>query len=73
MGDRAELIHIDVFDNLHLMRGGTANGVLSPTLAVRSLVSKPWTFVVDGEGLFAKFEAFTAHKGLKETLATVLP
>ncbi len=72
-GDRAEFIHIEVFDNPHLMEGNIANGVLSPTLAEWGLVSEPWTFVIDGKGLVsAKFEAFTTRNELEEALAAVL-
>ena len=72
-GDRAEFIHIEVFDNPHLMEGNIANGVLSPTLAEWGLVSEPWTFVVDGSGLVqAKFEAFTTRKELEEALIAAL-
>ena len=72
-GDRAEFIHIEVFDNPHLIEGDIANGVLSPTLAEWGLVSEPWTFVLDGEGLVrAKFEAFTARDELEAALIEVL-
>ena len=72
-GDRAEFIHIEVFDNPHLMEGDLANGILSPTLAEWGLVSEPWTFVVDGEGLVsAKFEAFTTREELEQALVAVL-
>ena len=72
-GDRAEFIHIEVFDNPHLIEGNIANGVLSPTLAEWGLVSEPWTFVIDGDGLVsAKFETFTTRSELEEALAAVL-
>ena len=72
-GDRAEFIHIEVFDNPHLMEGNIANGVLSPTLAEWGLVSEPWTFVIDRKGLVsAKFEAFTTRTELEDALVAVL-
>ena len=69
----AEFIHIEVFDNPHLMEGDIANGILSPTLAEWGLVSEPWTFVVDRDGLVqAKFEAFTTRIELVAALIAVL-
>ena len=73
-GDRANFIHIEVYDNPHEIEGDLRNAVVAPALAEWGLPSEPWTFIVDGDGLVqAKFEAFTTRDELEEALRAVLP
>ena len=73
-GERANFIHIEVYDNPHEIEGDLRNAVVSPTLAEWGLPSEPWTFVVDGGGIVqAKFESFTTRDELEAALTAVLP
>lgn len=71
-GDSINFIHIEVYDNPHMMEGDLANAVISPTLEEWGLPSEPWTFIVDGEGIIsAKFESFTTREELESALMDV--
>ncbi len=74
-GDRANVIHVEVFRDPHLIEQGKRLGKENTVDAVREwgLPTEPWTFVVDDEGIVrAKFEAFTAASVIEEALLAVL-
>ena len=65
-------IHVEVWDNPHEIDGDLSKGRLSPTLAEWGLVTEPWTFILDREGVVsAKFEGFVTAEELTEALDTV--
>ena len=71
--DQATFIHVEVFENPHLIEGGRPAGGFVPTVDEWNLPSEPWTFVVDRAGrVQAKFEAFTTEEELEEALEEVL-
>jgi len=72
--DRANFIHIEVYDNPDEIQGDLSNAIVSPVLAEWRLPSEPWTFVVDEDGLVqAKFESFATREELETALTAVLP
>ena len=72
--DRANFIHIEVYDNPDEIQGDLSNAIVSPVLAEWRLPSEPWTFVVDEEGLVqSKFESFATREELETALTAVLP
>ena len=65
-------IHVEVWDNPHDIDGDLSNGRLSPTLAEWGLVTEPWTFILDREGVVsAKFEGFVTTEELTDALDAV--
>ncbi len=71
--DRANFIHVEIFDDPHLIQGDLANATTSETVNEWGLLSEPWTFVVDQDGLVAyKFEAFTTAEEIEAALLAVL-
>jgi len=71
--DRANFIHIEVYDNPDEIQGDLSNAIVSPVLAEWGLPSEPWTFVVDEYGLIqAKFESFATREELETALTAVL-
>ena len=65
-------IHVEVWDNPHEIDGDLSKGRLSPTLTEWGLVTEPWTFILDREGVVsAKFEGFVTAEELTEALDTV--
>ena len=67
-------IHVEVWDNPHEIDGDLSRGRLSPTLAEWGLVTEPWTFILDHEGLVsARFEGFVTAEELMEALDAVAP
>ncbi|MDA1348117.1 MAG: thioredoxin family protein [Chloroflexi bacterium] len=72
-GDSANFVHVEVWDNPHEIDGDLSRGKLSPTLAEWGLVTEPWTFVLDRNGLVAaKFEGFATTEELEEAMVAVL-
>ena len=72
-GDRMSFIHVEVYDNPHLIQGDLSNAEISPILAEWNLPSEPWVFVVDDRGLVSsKFEGFATVDELESALAGVL-
>lgn len=68
-GDRANFIHVEVYDNPHEIQGDLTKGILAPALTEWGLPSEPWTFVVGGDGLLnAKFESFTTRDEIESAL-----
>ena len=70
---RAYFIHVEVYENPHLIGESQALGELVEAVAEWGLPTEPWTFIVDGKGLVrAKFEGFVTLEELEEGLADVL-
>ena len=67
--DMANFIHVEVFENPHLIERGRPVGDTVAAVAEWNLPTEPWTFVIDGEGLVrAKFEQFTTKKEIETAL-----
>ena len=65
-------IHVEVWDNPHEIDGDLSRGRLSPILAEWGLVTEPWTFILDREGVVsARFEGFVTAEELTEAMEAV--
>ena len=72
---RANIIHVEVYKDPHLVEEGDRPGRDDAVDAVVEwgLPTEPWTFVVDADGIVrAKFEAFTSTAVIEEALLEVL-
>ncbi len=70
---RVNFIHVEVFEDPHLIEGGRFNARHVPAVDEWGLPTEPWTFIVDGDGLVqAKFEQFTPLESLEVALEKVL-
>ena len=71
---RANFIHVEVFKDPHLIKGGRPpTGGYVPAVDEWNLPSEPWTFVIDRAGrIHAKFEQFTTEEELEAALLEVL-
>jgi hypothetical protein len=72
--DEANFIHVEVFENPHLMEGGRPSpDQVVPAVEEWGLPSEPWTFVIDRQGnVHAKFEQFTTAEEIEQALQEVL-
>ena len=69
----ANFIHVEVYQNPHLIGESQALGDLVEAVAEWGLPTEPWTFIVDGGGVIrAKFEGFVTLEELEEGLEDVL-
>jgi hypothetical protein len=69
----ANFIHVEVFQDPHLIQGGRPDTGLAPAVKEWGLPSEPWTFVIDKEGrVHAKFEQFTPSEEIEAALLEVL-
>ena len=71
--DRVNFIHVEIWDNPHLILGDLSRARSVPAVEEWGIPSEPWTFIVDSEGrIAAKFEAFTTGEEIEENLGKVL-
>ena len=71
---RANFIHVEVFNDPHLIEGGRPTGGLVDAVQEWGLPTEPWTFVVDGDGIVrAKFEQYTPAGVIESALLEVMP
>ncbi|MDP6667011.1 MAG: thioredoxin family protein [Dehalococcoidia bacterium] len=74
-GDRANFIHVEIFDNPEemLATGDPSLGVESPVIEAWGFRTEPWTFIVDGRGIvISRFEAFVTAGEIEENLLPLL-
>ena len=70
--DRANFIHIEVYENPHQLTD-LSRARLVPQMAEWGLLTEPFTFVLDGDGrVAAKFEGFVNEDELGAALGAVL-
>lgn len=72
--EQVNFIHVEVYENPHLMEGSRpAGGLVEAVRTHWRLPTEPWTFIMDEDGLVrAKFEGFTTLEELRESLRHVL-
>jgi hypothetical protein len=72
VGDRANYIHVEVFEEPHMIEGQRPTGGLVPAVDEWGLPTEPWTFIVDSQGLVqAKFEQFTTAEEIEARLLEI--
>ena len=70
---QANFIHVEVFQDPHLIEGNRFSARQVPAVAEWGLPTEPWTFIVDREGrVSARFEQFTPEATLEAALQEVL-
>ena len=73
VGDRANYIHVEVFEDPHLLKGERSTGDRVPAVDEWGLPTEPWTFIIDSQGLLqAKFEQFTTADVIEAKLLEIL-
>ncbi len=71
--EQANFIHVEVFQDPHLIEGGRPTGNTVAAVSEWNLPTEPWTFVVDGSGIVrAKFEQFTTAEEIEAALLQTL-
>ncbi|MBM3958750.1 MAG: hypothetical protein FJ314_03115 [SAR202 cluster bacterium] len=72
-GDKANFIHVDIFDNPHEIKGDLTRAVRSPVVEEWGIVTDEWTFVIDRQGVIsARFESFASFDELEPALKAAL-
>ncbi len=73
LGDRANYIHVEVFEDPHLIENTRPTGGLVAAVDEWGLPTEPWTFVIDSQGLVrSKFEQFTTAEQIEAELLKIL-
>ncbi len=73
VGDRANYIHVEVFEDPHMIEGARPTGGLVAAVDEWGLPTEPWTFVIDSQGLVrGKFEQFTTAAEIEAKLLEIL-
>jgi hypothetical protein len=74
-GEQVNFVHVEVWDNpREMLDTGDPNiGVIAPAVEEWGLITEPWTFLVDENGIvFDKFEAFTTNDELSSSIDRML-
>ncbi len=70
---RANFVHVEVYQNPHLIEPANPSRELVPAVAEWGLVSEPWTFVVSRDGIIeARFEQYAPPGILESAIVTAL-
>jgi hypothetical protein len=73
VGNQVNFIHVEVFEDPHLIEDSRPTGGLVPAVLEWGLPTEPWVFIVDKEGLVsAKFEQFTTAGEIEAKLLEIL-
>ncbi len=71
--DIAEFVHIDLYENPHLIKGDLSKAQRTPILEEWGVQTDEWTFLVNGDGeVVAKFEAFVPEEELEQAVVRYL-
>ena len=71
---QANFVHVEVYEDPHLVEPGQPGKLLVPAVDEWGLVSEPWTFIVGGDGrISARFEQYVPPDVLEAALLAVLP
>ncbi len=74
-GERIDLIHVEIFDNIREMldTGDSTIGEVAQPVTDWNLITEPWTFFVDSDGIItARFEQFTTLAELSEAASSLV-
>ncbi|MFA7249570.1 MAG: thioredoxin family protein [Dehalococcoidia bacterium] len=72
-GDRADFVHVDLYQNPQDIKGDLSGAARSPLLKEWGLRTDQWTFVIDANGtIAARFEAFVPRAELQAALRRAL-
>lgn len=70
---RANFIHVDLYENPQEIQGDLSRGIPSPLLQEWGLISQEWTFIMDDTGVVTgRFENFAPEPELERSLTQVL-
>ena len=71
--DQANFIHVEVYDNPLEIGGDLSKARISPIVQEWGLISEPYTFIIDGQGVIkSKFEGFVTDQELEAALQEIL-
>ena len=73
LGDQANYIHVEVFEDPHLIENTRPTSGLVAAVDEWGLPTEPWTFVIDSQGMVrSKFEQFTTAEQIEAELLKIL-
>ena len=73
IGNRSNYIHVEVFEDPHLVDGQRPRGGLIAAVSEWGLPTEPWTFIIDSQGIIrGKFEQFTTADEIEARLLDIL-
>jgi hypothetical protein len=72
-GDKADFIHVDLYENPQEIQGDLASAIKSPLLSEWGLTSQEWTYVVSANGkVTARFENFVGEDELEQAIKVAI-
>ena len=71
--DKITFIHVEVYENPHLVKGNLKNAKISPVLNEWNIKSEPYTFLIDKNNyLFRKFQGYVSFEEIENYIVNLL-
>ena len=71
--DKITFIHVEVYENPHLVKGNLKNAKISPVLNEWNIKSEPYTFLIDKNNyLFRKFQGYVSFEEIENYIVDLL-
>ena len=71
--DKITFIHVEVYENPHLVKGNLKNAKISPVLNEWNIKSEPYTFLIDKNNyLLRKFQGYVSFEEIENYIVNLL-
>ena len=71
--DKITFIHVEVYENPHLVKGNLKNAKISPVLNEWNIKSEPYTFLIDKNNyLFRKFQGYVSYEEIENYIVKLI-
>ena len=71
--DKITFIHVEVYENPHLIKGNLKNAKISPVLNEWNIKSEPYTFLIDKNNyLFRKFQGYASYEEIENYIVKLI-
>ena len=70
--DKIVFIHIEVYENPHLIKGDLKNAQISPVLDDWNINSEPYTFLINQKKLVSKFQGYVSYEEILPDIKKII-
>tara|TARA_B100001123_G_scaffold190042_1_gene216881 strand:- start:1001 stop:1867 length:867 start_codon:yes stop_codon:yes gene_type:complete len=71
--DKITFIHVEIYENPHLIKGNLKNAKISPVLNEWNIKSEPYTFLIDKNNyLFRKFQGYVSYEEIENYIVKLI-
>ena len=70
--DKIIYIHVEVYENPHLIKGNLQNAKISDVLNEWNIKSEPYTFLIKNKKLVSKFQGYVSYEEIDNDIDKIL-